>query len=77
MLVNENDFVNFYIECYYFFMDLKFKVVVNEKGKLVIWISFSKLVKEFFLNFLVEVNWFVGCLLREYMFLLDLFVYSF
>ena len=75
-LANENDFANSHIERYHFLTDLKFKVVVNEKGKSVIRISSSKPVKEPFLNFLVEVNWPAGRLLREYTLLLDPPVYS-
>ena len=45
--------------------------VLNEAGKAVIRVTSRKTIREPFLNFLVEVNWPKGCLVREYTVLLD------
>ncbi|MCL6268687.1 hypothetical protein M3P05_01800 [Sansalvadorimonas sp. 2012CJ34-2] len=55
----------------YFLSTLRFKTVADEKGKLYIQVSSDKPVIEPFLNFLVEVHWPNGRLLREYTLLLD------
>ncbi|WP_120996362.1 FimV/HubP family polar landmark protein [Stutzerimonas urumqiensis] len=60
----------------YFLTDLKFTPVLRPDGKNVIRITSSKPVREPYLNFLVEVLWPNGRLLREYTLLLDPPLYS-
>lgn len=52
-------------------MDLQFAVDKRSDGKSVVKVSSSKPVNEPFLDFLVELNWPAGRLVREYTFLLD------
>lgn len=51
--------------------DLRFSVEKRRGGQVVIKVSSSKPVNEPFLDFLVELNWPAGRLVREYTFLLD------
>ncbi|TLX65262.1 peptigoglycan-binding protein LysM [Stutzerimonas nosocomialis] len=60
----------------YFLTDLKFTPVLRPNGKSVIQVTSSKPVREPYLNFLVEVLWPNGRLLREYTLLLDPPLYS-
>ncbi|WP_342245620.1 FimV/HubP family polar landmark protein [Pseudomonas sp. OTU5201] len=60
----------------YFLQDLKFTPVIKPNGRSVIRVTSSKPVREPYLNFLVEVLWPNGRLLREYTLLLDPPLYS-
>ena len=60
----------------YFLTDLKFTPVLKPNGKSVIRVTSSKPVREPYLNFLIEVLWPNGRLLREYTVLLDPPLYS-
>lgn len=60
----------------FFLTDLKFTPVLKPNGKSVIRVTSSKPVREPYLNFLVEVLWPNGRLLREYTVLLDPPLYS-
>ena len=60
----------------YFLTDLKFTPVIKPGGKSFIRVTSSKPVREPYLNFLVEVLWPSGRLLREYTLLLDPPLYS-
>ncbi|MDY0248873.1 MAG: FimV/HubP family polar landmark protein [Pseudomonas sp.] len=60
----------------FFLTGLKFTPVLNAKGKSVIRVTSANPVKEPYLNFLVEVLWPNGRLLREYTILLDPPLYS-
>ncbi len=60
----------------YFLTDLKFTPVLKPNGKSVIRVTSSKPVREPYLNFLLEVLWPNGRLLREYTVLLDPPLYS-
>ncbi|MCK6390361.1 MAG: hypothetical protein L6Q40_04960 [Azonexus sp.] len=51
--------------------ELRFTVEKRAKGKAVVKVSSSRPVNEPFLDFLVELNWPSGRLVREYTFLLD------
>ena len=55
----------------FFLTDLKFTPVLKPNGKSVIRVTSSKPMREPYLNFLVEVLWPNGRLLREYTMLLD------
>ncbi len=60
----------------HFLTDLKFTPIIKPNGKSVIRVTSSKPVQEPYLNFLVEVLWPSGRLLREYTLLLDPPLYS-
>ncbi|GMQ96530.1 MAG: hypothetical protein BMS9Abin15_0202 [Gammaproteobacteria bacterium] len=59
------------IERPYHLSQLRFKVTTTKGGKSIIRVTTRDLVREPFLNFIVEVNWPRGKLLREYTILLD------
>ncbi|WP_415885057.1 FimV/HubP family polar landmark protein [Neptuniibacter sp. QD37_6] len=59
-----------------FLTDVSFQVKVNPDGSGVITLRSDRPVREPFLNFLVEVNWPSGRLVREYTLLLDPPVYD-
>ncbi len=75
-LASEEDFDSSHVERFHFLTDLRFEVVLNGQGRSFVKVSSRKPVKEPFLNFLVEVNWPAGRLLREYTLLLDPPIYS-
>ncbi len=52
-------------------LDLRFTIEKRGNGQAVVKITSSKPVNEPFLDFLVEINWPAGRLVREYTFLLD------
>lgn len=70
-LASNDDFRRAGIERNFFLSNVQFLVVENEMGQPVIQLSTRQPVREPFLNFLVEVNWPSGRLLREYTILLD------
>ncbi|PTY36431.1 hypothetical protein BGP77_03795 [Saccharospirillum sp. MSK14-1] len=59
------------VERDFFLSNIRFDVQPASNGGLVIQLSTSQAVREPFLNFLVEVNWPGGRLLKEYTLLLD------
>ncbi len=59
------------VERQFFLTDLKFTPVLKPNGKSVIRVTSTKPMREPYLNFLVEVLWPNGRLLREYTVLLD------
>lgn len=65
------DFANAGIERPLVVSFLKFKVVDNKDGSASIKVTSTKPIKEPFLDFLVEVDWAGGRLIREYTMLLD------
>ncbi|WXL24446.1 FimV/HubP family polar landmark protein [Ectopseudomonas mendocina] len=70
-LASQEDFSKAGVDRQYFLSDLKFTSVVKPNGKSVILVTSSKPMREPYLNFLVEVLWPNGRLLREYTLLLD------
>ncbi len=70
-LASPEDFSKAGVGREYFLTDLKFTPVLNDKGKSVIRVTSGKPVKEPYLNFVVEILWPNGRLLREYTILLD------
>lgn len=70
-LASAEDFERVGVERFYFLTDLKFEVVPNARGRLVILATSNNPVTEPYLNFLVEVLWPSGRLLKEYTVLLD------
>lgn len=70
-LASPEDFNRAGVDRQYFLTDLKFTPVIRANGKSVIRITSTKPVREPYVNFLVEVLWPNGRLLREYTLLLD------
>lgn len=75
-LASPEEFNKAGVDRQYFLTDLKFTPVLKPNGKSVIRVTSSKPVREPYLNFLVEVLWPNGRLLREYTLLLDPPLYS-
>lgn len=75
-LASPEEFTKAGVDRQYFLTDLKFTPVIKPNGKSVIRVTSSKPVREPYLNFLVEVLWPNGRLLREYTLLLDPPLYS-
>ncbi|MDH4656663.1 MULTISPECIES: FimV/HubP family polar landmark protein [unclassified Pseudomonas] len=76
ILASAEEFSKAGVDRQYFLQDLKFTPVVKPNGRSVIRVTSSKPVREPYLNFLVEVLWPNGRLLREYTLLLDPPLYS-
>ncbi|MDP4598626.1 MAG: peptigoglycan-binding protein LysM, partial [Pseudomonadales bacterium] len=70
-LASQLDFDRVGIERTYELMDLRFKVVDLDADRKIIRVTSTRPVTEPFLNFLVEVLWPNGRILREYTVLLD------
>ncbi len=75
-LASPEEFNKAGVDRQYFLTDLKFTSVLKPNGKSVIRVTSSKPLREPYLNFLVEVLWPNGRLLREYTLLLDPPLYS-
>lgn len=75
-LASPEEFSKAGVDRLYYLTDLKFTPVVKPNGKSVIRVTSSKPVQEPYLNFLVQVLWPNGRLLREYTVLLDPPLYS-
>ena len=70
-LASPEEFNKAGVDRQFFLTDLKFTPVLKPNGKSVIRVTSSKPVREPYVNFLVEVLWPNGRLLREYTLLLD------
>lgn len=70
-LATREEFLRAGVDRVYFLSELRFDVKKNEQGKSVVVLTTNKPVREPFLNFLVEVIWPSGRLLREYALLID------
>ncbi|WP_428035116.1 FimV/HubP family polar landmark protein [Amphritea sp.] len=75
-MANVDEFALAGIEKLRFLSDVKFEVKPGSAGRGTIVLTSSAPVKEPFLNFLVEVNWPSGRLVREYTVLLDPPIYD-
>jgi pilus assembly protein FimV len=75
-LAAPEDFTKAGVDRQYFLQDLKFTPVIKPNGRSVIRVTSTRPVREPYLNFLVEVLWPNGRLLREYTLLLDPPLYS-
>ena len=75
-LASAEEFSKAGVDRQYFLTDLKFTPVLKPNGKSVIRVTSNKPVREPYLNFMVEVLWPNGRLLREYTLLLDPPTYS-
>ena len=70
-LASAEEFSKAGVDRQFFLTGLKFTPVINANGKSVIRVTSANPVKEPYLNFLVEILWPNGRLLREYTVLLD------
>lgn len=70
-LATNEDFNRAGVERIFFLSNLKFQTVVKKNGRSYIKVTSRRPVSEPYLNFLVEVHWPSGRLLREYTVLLD------
>ncbi len=70
-LASADDFRRVGVERTYVLTDLRFKVQANDQGELSILITSTRPIIEPYLNFIVEVLWPSGRILREYTVLLD------
>ncbi len=75
-LASPEEFNKAGIDRQFFLTDLKFTPVIKPNGKSVIRVTSTKPVREPYVNFLVEVLWPSGRVLREYTLLLDPPLYS-
>ncbi|MFL0799920.1 MAG: hypothetical protein K6L80_05690 [Agarilytica sp.] len=75
-IASREDFDRIGIDKTYFLSDLKFEVILDGAGAPYIIVTSTKLVREPFINFLIQVQWPSGKLLREYTLLMDLPVFS-
>ncbi|WP_343572626.1 FimV/HubP family polar landmark protein [Pseudomonas sp.] len=75
-LASPEDFNKAGVDRQYFLTGLKFTPIIKPNGKSVIRVTSDRPVQEPYLNFLVEVLWPNGRLLREYTVLLDPPLYS-
>ena len=70
-LASQADFDRVGVDRNYQLTDLRFKVRIREDGEYVVNVTSSRPIIEPFLNFIVEVIWPIGRILREYTVLLD------
>lgn len=70
-LGSNEDFARVGVERFFFLTDLKFKVVQGKNNKTYLAVTSSQPISEPFLNFVVQVIWPNGRLLKEYTVLLD------
>lgn len=70
-LASPEDFDAAGVQRFHHLTDLQFEVIVNSSGRSYIKVKSRKPIREPFINFLVEVHWPAGRLLREYTLLLD------
>ncbi|MFT7186215.1 MAG: pilus assembly protein FimV [Pseudohongiellaceae bacterium] len=75
-LATREEFLRAKVDRVYFLSDIRFEVIENEKGNLAVVLTTTKPVREPFLNFIVEIIWPSGRLLREYALLIDPPLYS-
>lgn len=75
-LASDEDFDRLGVERTFFLSDLRFLVKLDERGGPVIAVDSRRAVREPFLDFVVELRWPSGKLLREYTLLLDLPTFS-
>ncbi|WP_188151168.1 FimV/HubP family polar landmark protein [Teredinibacter waterburyi] len=75
-LAGREDFDRIGVDRPYFLTDLRFKVELRGRNGPVVLVTSTKPVREPFLNFVLQVRWPTGRLLREYTLLMDLPVYA-
>jgi pilus assembly protein FimV len=70
-LASQDEFNRAGVEHYFFLRSLKFVPVVKADGSVYVKVTSKEAIKEPFLDFLIEVNWPNGRIIREYTVLLD------
>ncbi|MCZ6500892.1 MAG: hypothetical protein O6945_00080 [Gammaproteobacteria bacterium] len=70
-LASPADFDRVGVERNYLLTDLRFRIIQNDNGEMIVRVTSNRPIIEPFLNFIVEVLWPNGRLLREYTVLLD------
>jgi pilus assembly protein FimV len=70
-LASAQDFQRVGVERFFFLTDLRFEVAVGDGGSMTVKVSSTQPITEPYLNFLVEVLWPSGRMLKEYTLLLD------
>ena len=70
-LAGNDDFRRAGVERSFFLSNIQFRVKESASGDVVVTLSTQQAIREPFLNFLVEINWPGGRLLKEYTILLD------
>ena len=75
-LASHEDFARAGVERVFFLTGIKFDVQFKDSGDVVINLKTDRIVREPFLNFLVEIHWPNGKILREYTVLLDPPIFS-
>jgi len=70
-LASHNDFSRAGVERVFFLTGIQFDVELDGKGGAVVHLTTDRIVREPYLNFLIELHWPSGRLLREYTALLD------
>ncbi len=70
-LASQEEFSRAGVEHYFFLRSLKFVPVFKDDGSVFVKVTSKEAIKEPFLNFLIEVNWPNGRMIREYTVLLD------
>ncbi len=70
-LASNNDFKKLGVDRVFFLNSIKFETTRNDSNQIVIKVSTFQPVKEPFLNFVVQLSWPNGQILREYTLLLD------
>lgn len=70
-LASTEDFERVGVERFFFLTDLEFSITVGDNGPSVVTVESSRPITEPYLNFIVEVLWPNGKLLKEYTLLLD------
>lgn len=75
-LASAEDFANANVDREYFLNSLRFRLDLDDPSNPKVVVTTQQPIREPFLNFLVEVQWPSGRLLREYTLLMDLPTYS-
>jgi pilus assembly protein FimV len=75
-LASSEDFANANVDREYFLNSLRFRLDLDDPSNPKVVVTTQQPIREPFLNFLVEVQWPSGRLLREYTLLMDLPTYS-
>ncbi|WP_158657883.1 FimV/HubP family polar landmark protein [Agarilytica rhodophyticola] len=75
-IASREDFDRIGVDKIFFLSDIKFDIDLDDPSGPTINVSSRKVVREPFLNFIVQVQWPSGKLLREYTLLMDLPVYA-
>src|SRR5690554_6294333 len=75
-LASAEDFSRAGVDRQFFLNNLRFTPVIRQNGKSIVRVTSSQAVREPYLNFLLEVYWPAGRLLKEYTLLLDPPIYT-